>query len=94
MTELFDSGWVSAPGDDSYIDIAHNLGHTPASIQLRGRLDDGQGGYSEGLPMVLDGNGDPVEPVRLEQYQDHNTVRVFKPAAYTFTGDVRIVIFE
>lgn len=92
---VYDSGWISAPADDSYLDLAHNLGRLPVGLSLEGRVDDGQGGYDNGLPEVLDGNGDPVEKIRLEQVTDHNLVRVYKPAAYSVADlEVRVKIFE
>lgn len=91
---IYNSDWVAAPAGDQYLDLHHNLGKKPIGLSLEGRQDDGQGGYENGLPEIVDGNGDPVEKIRLVDVTDSNTVRVFKPAAYTFTGEIRVQIFE
>jgi hypothetical protein len=92
---VFESAWTAAPGDDSHIDIHHNLGRIPVAITLNGRVPDGQGGYNEGLPTVEDGNGHPINGLKVQMHRDLNTVRVYKPAAYDVADlEFKITITE
>lgn len=92
---VYDSGWVTPPTPGNEISLSHSLGRKPVGLSLEGRVDDGEGGYDNGLPEILDGNGDPVDRIRLTQVTDANTVKVFCPAAYTHSGlDIRVKIFE
>lgn len=92
---VYDSGWISPPAPGEEISLNHSLGRKPVGLSLEGRVDDGEGGYNNGLPEILDGEGDPVERIRLTQVTHENTVKVFCPAAYTTSGlDIRVQIFE
>jgi len=91
---IYNSGWISAPAGDAYLSLNHNLGKKPIGLSLEGRQDDGEGGYDYGLPEIVDGNSDPVAKIHLTDVTDANTVKVYKPVVYTFTGEVRVQIFE
>ena len=92
---VFDSGWITPPAPGNEISVDHSLGRQPVGLSLEGRVDDGEGGHDNGLPEITDGNGDPVERIRLTQVTHANTVKVLCPAAYAHAGlEIRIKIFE
>lgn len=92
---VYDSGWISPPAPGNEIDLSHNLGRKPVGLSLEGRVDDGVGGYDNGLPEILDGNGDPVDRIKLDQVTHESTVKVVCPAAYVASGlEIRVKIFE
>jgi hypothetical protein len=54
----------------------------------------GRDGENIGFPTLMDENGVPVAGPYLDQTTDPNAVNVFKPAAYTFTGQFKVLILE
>lgn len=88
MALLFDSGALDfAANEGLSIDVDHNLGSIPDSIQFLGIS-----GSTEGFPTLLDGE-DEIPGPYLTQTRDPNTVKVHKPDAYSFSGQFKVRIY-
>jgi len=89
MALLFDGVATDFAADEaSFVEVAHNIGQCPDSIQFLGVE-----GEVEGFPTLLDGEGDEIPGPYLTQTRDPNVVRVHKPNAYTFAGKFIVRIY-
>ena len=88
MTLFFESDDLDfAANEGLHIEVHHNLGACPDSIQFMG-VD----GENLGFPTLLDENDDPIPGPYLTQTRHPNTIRVHKPDAYTFTAKFRVSV--
>ena len=55
--------------------------------------DRGNDGGTIGFPTLEDGNGDRIPGPYMKKCLDHNTVEVYKPDAYTYTGKFQIEVY-
>lgn len=84
MNILFDSGWLDFAADESqHILVTHNLGTAPKAIQMQGK--DGE---ILGFPKQ-----DGVSGPYLQDTSSSVALKVFKPDAYNFSGQFKIVIY-
>lgn len=90
MAIVFGSDWLDFGANESTpVVVQHNLGRCPEAIGFTGK--DGE---DLGFPTLLDGEGKEIPGPRIEGHQDPNQLSVYKPDAYTFTGQFKITIYE
>jgi len=81
---LFDSGPLNFSSDPSIpILVHHNLKHPPPIIQFYGESET-----VVGFPKI-EGSSGPY----LEDTFDYNTIKVYKPSTYPYTGKFRLKIY-
>ena len=87
---VYDSGLLDFSGsEETPVEVSHNLGHCPQVIQFMGDLNG-----ELGFPTLTGVGGDEIAGPYLQDVTDPNTLKVFKPDVYTFSGKFRIKIFE
>lgn len=88
---LFTGSWTNFSGDENTpVVVNHNLNMCPKVLALECSED---GGTTIGTPQVLDGGGNPVPGPYIASCTDHNTCEVYKPNAFTYAGQFRVVIY-
>ena len=86
----FDSGLLEFSSDETVpVEVHHNLGQAPRMMKFFG---DENGVL--GFPTLFDADDQEIECPYLQGTQDPNTIKVFKPEAYNFSGKFRIICYN
>jgi len=87
---VYESGYQDfAEDENSYVAINHSLGYKPKVIQFYGDLEG-----ELGFPTITGVGGVEIDGPYLDDVEDLNTLKVYKPDAYTYSGGFRIVIYN